>query len=416
MKRKKAAVILAAVIILAAGALLAIKYNINKTQNVINLSDRQKEEDFSFLCRTLDDSWPFWTDTGLTEQKKNEIYEKYRRQAARSDTDIEFFKTVDSFLSEFGGRGHLGRLDGWMYGVYIFALDSGEKIISREEEKNISRQKRVLNSPACRNLYSMLDKSHPGFRSLAGLKEEYKDTETATGTSFPEIESEIFGEYAYLKISSFDLSCYDRDKEILEKFFADIKDVPNLIIDIRENSGGSDLYWQDLLVIPNAKTDLSFERYFLLKDSDEIKNYADTLGVAVYGTDSLPQPLAEKYADSFELFTVDKSDFRQAADPYPGKIYLLTSNKVYSAAENFAMMCKNTSFATLVGENTGGDGGMADPLLTALPNSGLIIRFSAFYGLNRDGSGNEATGTRPDIVINDGQDALQLCKDIISGS
>ena len=47
MKHKKAAVSLAAVIILAAGALLAIRYNINKTQNVINLTDRQKEEDFS---------------------------------------------------------------------------------------------------------------------------------------------------------------------------------------------------------------------------------------------------------------------------------------------------------------------------------------------------------------------------------
>lgn len=416
MKRKKAAVILAAVIILAAGALLAIKYNINKTQNVINLTEQQKEEDFAFLCRMLDDSWPFWTDTGLTEQEKNEIYKKYRRQAVRSDTDIEFFKTIDSFLGEFGGRGHLGRLDGWMYGVYISALDSGDKIISREEEKNISRQKRVLNSPACRKLYDSLDKSHPGFRCLAGLKEEYKNAETAAGASFPEIESEISGRYAYLKISSFDLSCYDRDKEILENFFADIRDVPNLIIDIRDNSGGSDLYWQDLLVAPNAKTGLSSERYFLLKGSDTVKDYAKALDVHVYDTAGLPQPLAERYAGKFDLFAVDKSDFRQAADPYPGKIYLLTGNKVYSAAENFAMMCKNTSFATLVGENTGGDGGMADPLLAALPHSGLIIRFSAFYGLNRDGSGNEAAGTRPDILISDGQDALQLCKEIISGN
>ena len=88
MKRKKSVVILAAVIILAAGALLAIRYNINKTQNVISLTDRQKEEDFSYLCRMLDDSWPFWADTGLTEQEKAEIYEKYRRQAVRSDTDI----------------------------------------------------------------------------------------------------------------------------------------------------------------------------------------------------------------------------------------------------------------------------------------------------------------------------------------
>ena len=92
----------AAVIILAADTLLTIRYNINKTQNVIDLTARQKEEDFSFLCRMPDDSWPFWADTGLTEQEQTEIYEKYRRQAVRSDTDIEFFKFV--ITSAFGEK------------------------------------------------------------------------------------------------------------------------------------------------------------------------------------------------------------------------------------------------------------------------------------------------------------------------
>lgn len=63
------------------------------------------------------------------------------------------------------------------------------------------------------------------------------------------------------------------------------------------------------------------------------------------------------------------------------------------------MFCKNSGFATLVGTTTNGDGGVADPLLLALPNSGLLIRFSIFYGLNADGAGNEATGTTPGHII-----------------
>lgn len=70
------------------------------------------------------------------------------------------------------------------------------------------------------------------------------------------------------------------------------------------------------------------------------------------------------------------------------------------------MFSKNTDFATLVGTNTGGDGGVADPILISLPNSGLIVRFSMLYGLNPDGTGNEKYGTTPDILIDEEQDAF----------
>ena len=61
---------------------------------------------------------------------------------------------------------------------------------------------------------------------------------------------------AYIKIDSFELTNYQEYKALLEVLFSQIKDVPNLIIDLRDNSGGSDLYWEDLIVIPNAKEDL----------------------------------------------------------------------------------------------------------------------------------------------------------------
>ena len=94
---------------------------------------------------------------------------------------------------------------------------------------------------------------------------------------------------------------------------------------------------------------------------------------------------------------------------------MLVDEKVYSASENFVQFCKNTGFARLVGTPTGGDGGIADPILITLPNSGLLIRFSIFYGLNADGSGNEAAGTTPDLLVGQGEDALEICKALIAG-
>lgn len=41
-----------------------------------------------------------------------------------------------------------------------------------------------------------------------------------------------------------------------------------------------------------------------------------------------------------------------------------------------------------------------------LPNSGLLIRFDAFYFLNEDGTCNDLEGTHPDIEIESGETAM----------
>lgn len=176
---------------------------------------------------------------------------------------------------------------------------------------------------------------------------------------------------------------------------------------MRSNSGGSDLYWQDLIVKSNAKEDLTTERYFLFNQSEIVDNYISALGISADEIDTLPEPLLSQYRDKFTHYTTDTEKFEAAKNPYSGTIWILVNDTVYSSSENFVMFCKNTGFATLVGTSTSGDGGIADPLLVSLPNSGLIIRFSIFYGLNRDGSGNEANGTMPDIVISENEDALK---------
>ena len=68
------------------------------------------------------------------------------------------------------------------------------------------------------------------------------------------ITSEILadGNAAYLKIDSFALTDYEAAQAELEDFFAEIRQVPHLIIDLCGNGGGSDRYWEDLLVRPNA--------------------------------------------------------------------------------------------------------------------------------------------------------------------
>ena len=77
------------------------------------------------------------------------------------------------------------------------------------------------------------------------------------------------------------------------------------------------------------------------------------------------------------------------------------------------MFCKETGFATLVGSRTGGSGAGSFPLWFALPNSGLLISYEAYYAFNDDGTCNQVVGTKPDIEVKNGQTALEACLEAI---
>ncbi|MFW5433975.1 S41 family peptidase [Paenibacillus apiarius] len=88
---------------------------------------------------------------------------------------------------------------------------------------------------------------------------------------------------------------------------------------------------------------------------------------------------------------------------FKGDIWGLVGPAVYSSAESFAVFCKSTHFATLVGKTTGGSNS-GGPILFELPISHLLIQFDVEYGLNPDGSSSQEVGTTPDI---ESEDALK---------
>jgi C-terminal processing protease CtpA/Prc len=222
------------------------------------------------------------------------------------------------------------------------------------------------------------------------------------------------GKTAYIEIKSFRFENIETDRLKLQKFFEMIREYTNLIIDIRDNSGGSDKYWQELIVSPNLSESKTSNRYYLIRQS----NLTNTFLEAKFDDDSilpienLPDfdKINKENISLFSHYVIDEETIYPSKNSkgFNGKVWLLTSPEVYSSSENFVMFSKNTDFATLVGKPTGGDGGVADPILFSLPNSGLIIRFSMFYGLNNDGTGNESNGTTPDIKIDNDEDALAI--------
>lgn len=419
MKKSKIVLLIAilSICVILAG-IFFVKYQNGKNRTILGLTMEQKLQDYEELCSILDTSYPFWKESEDAGIDKEALYAEYREYIQKTKNDIDFFKEINYFLKELKGFGHLTVLDGYRYRQYLTALNASD-VLSEKQKENIKLLESVLYNPVSITTYGLLDQSHTGFRSIKGLKSDYNETvQDEDNSQMLPLEADIqpgIG-YAYVKVDSFALERYPMDKIFFTNLFLEIHDIPNLIIDLRENSGGSDLYWQDFLVKPNARESLFSQRVFLFNDSEYNREYFSDNGLHFEPIKTAPELYASKYRSRFTHYTVDTTSFEKSDNPYEGKIWILTSEKVYSASENFVMFCKNTGFAYLVGTPTGGDGGMLDPMLLSLPNSGLIVRFSPLYGTNSDGEGNEACGTSPDILISEEEDAFEKCKSMINNT
>ncbi|HHW21498.1 MAG TPA: hypothetical protein GXX26_01270 [Clostridiaceae bacterium] len=193
---------------------------------------------------------------------------------------------------------------------------------------------------------------------------------------------------AYIKIPSMKSGkALENDYAELIKFYEEISDFKNLIIDITGNGGGSDWYWMNNIVRPNISKPVKVINYFFMKQSDiNLRFYELNTGRSIYESkadknviDTLPMINPDDLEKPGHLFEAYKEIYplKEGEQLFSGNIYLLVDKHVYSSAESFAMFCHQTGFAYIVGAGTGGDGGGFDPVFIALPESGLIVRCRA---------------------------------------
>ena len=235
MKKKPLTILLILLIILILLLIVSafMSYLNRKNQQIINLTSDQKISDFDYLCDVLDKSYPFWRDINVSEISKEIIYSEYRKTIEDTKTDIEFFKEIGYFLKEFGGYGHLTVLDGSMYRLYMDTLIIGNNLLNEQELQTIQPLIQVLTNPISQNTYSLLDQSHTGFRSTAGLKDKYTNIEqnqtleeNQTGISTQIL---IEGKTAYLKLPSFELTNIESLKLFLRISLPRLKNCPILL-------------------------------------------------------------------------------------------------------------------------------------------------------------------------------------------
>jgi hypothetical protein len=366
------------------------------------LTQAQMLADYDAMWKDIDENYPLM---GVAERTMGKNFAKvkadYRGKVAAAKSDRAFFELMTECSYEFGGCGHM----------CIFNQNGYSMIISTYKKADY---------PQCKNLYKILD--NPASKTFysytpTDIYAQEKNTAAKNGGNSGNINTKIIekNKIAYLKIKSFGCPLVSVDAPKIADFFNQTKDYKDCIIDIRGNGGGAAGYWLENIVEPNVDHDVNFTVFGLVK-GETARQYLSIVEklYPISEFKRLPNTnetdLAQmKYFTNSQI-TIKSKTGKKA---FPGKLYLLTDGVVYSSSEAFAMFCKQTGFAKIVGEPTGGDGAGTDPLLFVLPNSGIVLRFSASLGLNPDGSSNEEFGTQPDMPCAKGKDALQTCLDLI---
>jgi hypothetical protein len=369
-------------------------------------------EDYDYFWDTIALNYPFINIAKRQGVDFEEIKAEGRAKLNQSTKLADFAEIMYDTISDFQGVGHMYFIPPQTANSmnYIDFLSVYGNKPPKKLKNHMDYQRKVLTEPKTVSVYNYLSGNSEGEIS-ADTEESIKK---AVAPDKGNLSSNILkkDEIAYIKISSFRVENVEYDHEILKLFYSDVKEYENIIIDLRGNGGGSDDYWIKNIVEPlNSKT-LKAENYLLFNNAPEITKYLSLDGI--YKESKLVskvKELPELNTEDAKILThafISTRTMKKSSD-FKGKVWILVDDQVYSSTETFAMFCKSTGFATIVGTNTGGDGGGIDPMLFALPNTGLLWRNSIFYSINPDGSNSEEVGTTPDILIKNGESALNVC-------
>lgn len=355
------------------------------------LTSDQKVIDFEYLYAVLRDNYPFF---GVAERKYGvdwlAKHDEYVLRLKATADDAAYYRELNSILRELHD-GHLDFSPTIKYSKFKPILDG---LGPDFEPWSRAMHRDSVRAVYWEQLLAKKDVEHKPVKKKSlpkqrGKKGYYADTLLCNG------------KIALMRLSSLPYEKISVDSLRIASFLSTIFEADYLIIDIQGNSGGSELYWSRLVVSRLIPKPITYFSTQIVRGGEINREYcpeffeeAESLTGEVCS--GLPDEL---YDGSFYLrkYPCEVA----ASDPiaFRGKIYLLVDRKVFSSAGGWADFCKQTGWATVVGETTGVQGIGRDPIVISLPESGLLLRYPYCNGINADGTFNGEVGVRPDIEI-----------------
>ncbi len=191
-----------------------------------------------------------------------------------------------------------------------------------------------------------------------------------------------------------------------------IKKTPNLILDLRGNSGGSDYSYGPILpyLYTNPIITVGVD---VLASEDNIKSWESLLAENNFPADiksELAGKIAQMKAHPNQYVNIAPDDTTAYAEvlPYPQKVAILIDKSCASATEQFLLAAKQSSKVTLFGEHTAGVLDYSNMRAKEFP----CMPFKLYYATTRSRRipkyAIDNIGIQPDIVFPKNTDWIEL--------
>lgn len=377
------------------------------------LTKKEMLEDFNYVFNQLKENYPFFD---VLKRKKNVDflgnYNKYLQRIEKAKNDQEFIEKMTEIIGELDNS-H-AKIADKNYVDYILKYYA-----NNWNSPSIYYEFLNLNKAVVRNRYNLKgvqssQKPKGNKKKSLSILENGSSSNMTLDTSVKDI--------AIIRIKQMlDPAFIKKDEEILNEFLKNKHLYKALVIDIRGNSGGNMEYWQKFLLPKLLKSQKEVSNHLFFKDSQRAKIILadETLNIEKVSNVDLSAIKLEHSEDlkKFDYYirntivvNPDESDKNNA---YEGKIFLLVDKNVFSAAEGFASFMKNSKVATLVGQDTGGDGITLGVINDVMPNSGFVFTYTNTLGYSPDGKINAEDKTKVDIKSNSYRNSIDTIEEII---
>lgn len=399
MNRKRPKIIVRWLLGVLILSLVAVSYSAWKGNR--RLTQAEMLADWDYLLEIMHDNYPYFEVLermwGYSWLDRSNIY---RTRIGNSESDTHFISNLSYILSELK-QGHTGVVDPSFYKLLLDTYSEAA------DEYNMHRWVEILQSPLVQERYSWWNRrtlSWPGRNTINNMP---------SGLQCSILEPD---RVAYIRLQHILYNYIEEDGKRIAEFLSQTSSFPFLIIDIRGNPGGSDLYWQENIVAPLIKEPIEYVAYSAITGGEYAKSF---ISHDIYPAEQLPEgpDYPPEIGGRLSHFIEERMVINPSgALDFEGEIILLVDGGVFSSAATFAAFAKMTNWALVVGQPTKGDGLSIDSAIVSLPNSGLIVRFPTTMGLNPDGSSNFEKGTIPDMVVSGAEDSLtEVLKNLRQG-
>lgn len=365
------------------------------------LTKAEKLADLKQLHDAILTSFPRANVPAEAFAKWDAAYETWRKMIEETTTDVSFYEVLSA------GVAGLGNEKTQLLSPTAFqALSSN---IGLDFFQVDSPYAKVLQDTRVLDRYQRLQATIP-------VEEQTR----------PQPSLEIHGNNRVAVIKNVDLKIADEanDKALLTGLLDQAKKYPYIVIDLRGTNGQSTSYWTKNIAGLLSRSDQGASSTLFLKEGfDNFVDYLsvqetlETFDLADGRQDIsmlLPQSLQDEISDMRHSKQITYSILADANGGYNGRIYLLTDATTKNAADSFASFSRQTKFATVAGQATGGGGWDVPPYLLKLDHSGLVLQIDATASSDPAQTGLVDTKKTAVDVPLEGEDLLQSLLTYIS--